>query len=316
MPNSNILLCLSPQGQKHILWPMPDFESAERRAKRSLRGIQRTLRAASAGAYALHPALFAVTAAIFILALVEVIPLMHSAVLYATVAAALFLILGCILYVKKGALEATVTFALGMFTAFTVPWDRSYFIVFAVTILLFVILTIVLSSVKLASAELFTMTIAANFYTHQDHEDSLRELNEVYASNDYGSAMMPEDRAKAILFFAQRKIPIGTMKAMIRNVDQIGTVTQVDQVKIATLLYKMYQATAGNGDIDANLKLIQGYLLEGPASVEELVDVFIHTAFFVRDKPIPFERYLAILTDGLARGYGQERLYQYIEQAQ
>jgi hypothetical protein len=216
---------------------------------------------------------------------------------------------------KKGAVEATVTFALGMFTAFTVPWDRSYFIVFVVTILLFIALIIVLSSIKLAAAKQLTMTVAANFYSHQAHEDNLRELNEVYDSNDYGGAMMPEDRAKSVLFFAQRKIPMDIMKAMIRNVDQISTVTQVDQVKIETLLYKMYQATTDKKDIDAHLKLIQNYLLEGPSSVEELVDAFIHTAFFVQDKPIPFERYLTVLIDGLARGYGQERLYQYIEQA-
>jgi len=274
------------------------------------------LRAASAGAYALHPALFAVAAVIIVLALVQVVPLMHSAVLYAAVAAAFFLILGCVLYVKKGALEATVTFALGMFTAFTVPWNRSYFIVFAVAILLFVILIIVLSSIKLAAAKQSTMTMAATFYTHQDHEHNLRELNEVYASNDYGGVMMPEDRAKAVLFFAQRKIPIGIMKTMIRNVDQISTVTQVDQVKVETLLYKMYQATTDSADVDVHLKLLQNYLLQGPASVEELVDAFIHTAFFVQDKPMPFERYLAVLTDGMARGYGQERLYLYIEQAQ
>jgi hypothetical protein len=203
-----------------------------------------------------------------------------------------------------------------MFTAFTVPWDRSYFVVFVVTILLFILLIIVLSSIKLAGAKQFTMTIAANFYTHQDHADSLRELSEVYASNDYGGAMMPEDRAKAILFFAQRKIPVDIMKILIRNVDQISTLTQVDQVKIETLLYKMYQATTDSRDFGAHLELVQNYLFEGPASVEELVDAFIHTAFFVQDKPMPFERYLAILTDGLARGYGQERLFQYIEQAQ
>jgi lysylphosphatidylglycerol synthetase-like protein (DUF2156 family) len=295
---------------------MSDFESAERRIRGSLREVQRNLRSASAGAYALHPTLFAFVAVIFAVALVEVIPLMRSAVLYATVAAVLFLILGCILYIKKGAVEAAVTFALGMFTAFTVPWGRSYFIVFVVTILLFIVLIIVLSSIKLAAAKQLTMTIAANFYTHQAHEDNLRELNEVYDSNDYGGAMMPEDRAKAVLFFAQRKIPTDIMKAMIRNVDQISTVTQVDQVKIETLLYKMYQATTDKRDIDAHLTLMQNYLLEGPASVEELVEAFIHTAFFIQDKPIPFERYLGILTDGLARGYGQERLYQYIEQSQ
>jgi hypothetical protein len=133
---------------------------------------------------------------------------------------------------------------------------------------------------------------------------------------DYGGAMMPADRAQAVLFFAQRKIPMDIMKALIRNVEQISTVTQVGQVKIETLLYKMYQATVDKKDIDTHLTLMQNYLLEGPASVEELVDACIHTAFFVQDKPIPFKRYLVILTDGLARGYGQERLYQYIEQAQ
>jgi Flp pilus assembly protein TadB len=84
---------------------MSDFESAERRTKGSLREVQRNLRAVSSSAYALHPTLFALVVVIFAVALVEVIPLMHSAVLYATVAAVLFLILGCILYVRRELLK-------------------------------------------------------------------------------------------------------------------------------------------------------------------------------------------------------------------
>lgn len=294
---------------------MPDFETAERAAKGSLRETSRTLRAAFSGAYSLHPALFAVTAGIFILALIEVIPLMQSDVLYAAVAAAFFLILGCVLYAKKGVVEAMVTFALGMFTAFTVPWNRSYFIIFAIATLLFVVLIILLSSIKLAAAVQSTMTMAANFYSHQDHERNLQELNAVKASSTFQGTLLPTDRANAILFFAQRKVPIEIMKELIRNVDQICTVTQVNQVKVETMLYKMYQAAATQEDIGTHLVLLQNYLLEGPASTEELVDSFIHTAFFVQDKPMKFDEYLAALADGIARGYNQERLYLRIEQA-
>ena len=263
----------------------------------------------------MHPALFVVTAGIFILALIEVIPLMRSDVLYAAVAAAFFVILGCVLYAKKGVVEAMVTFALGMFTAFTVPWNRSYFIIFAIATLLFVVLIILLSSIKLAAAVQSTMTMAANFYSHQDHERNLKELKAVNDSSAFGGTLLPTDRANAVLFFAQRKVPIEIMKNLIHNVDQICTVTQVNQVKVETMLYKMHQATVAQGDLQAHLKLLQNYLLEGPASAEELVDSFIHTAFFVQDKPMQFDEYLNVLSDGIARGYNQERLYLHIEQA-
>jgi hypothetical protein len=294
---------------------MPDFETAERASKGSLRETSRSLRAAFAGAYSLQPALFAVATGIVVIALIEVIPLMRSDVLYAAVAAAFFLILGCVLYAKKGVVEAMVTFALGMFTAFTVPWNRSYFIIFAVATLLFVVLIILLSSIKLAAAVQSTMTTAANFYSHQDHEHNLQELKAVNASSTFQGTLLPTDRADAILFFAQRKVPVEIMKELIRNVDQICTVTQVNQVKIETMLYKMYQATVAQGDLQAHLALLQNYLLEGPASTEDLVDSFIHTAFFVQDKPMRFDEYLTTLADGIARGYNQERLYLHIEQA-
>jgi len=293
---------------------MPDFETAERASKGSLRETSKALTAALAGAYSLHPALFVIASGTFILALIEVIPLMQSGVLYVAVAAALFLILGCVLYAKKGVVEAMVTFALGMFTAFTVPWSRSYFIIFAIATLLFVVLIILLSSIKLAAAIQSTMTMAANFYSHQDHECNLQELKAVNASSAFGGTLLPTDRANAILFFAQRKIPIETMKNLILNVDQICTVTQVSQVKVETMLYKMYQATAPSGDLETHLGLLQNYLLEGPASAEELVNSFIHTAFFVQDKPMQFGEYLAALTDGISRGYSQEQLYLHIEQ--
>jgi hypothetical protein len=215
---------------------MPDFETAERASKGSLRETSRALRVAFAGAYSLQPALFVFVAGVFVLASIEVIPLMHSDVLYAAVAAAFFLILGCVLYAKKGVIEAMVTFALGMFTAFTVPWNRSYFIIFAIATLLFVVLIILLSSIKLAAAVQSTMTMAANFYSHQDHEANLQELKAVNASSTFGGTLLPTDRANAVLFFAQRKVPVEIMKELIRNVDQICTVTQVSQVKVETML--------------------------------------------------------------------------------
>jgi hypothetical protein len=61
---------------------------------------------------------------------------------------------------------------------------------------------------------------------------------------------------------------------------------------------------------------VQNYLLEGPASPEELVDAFIHTSFFVLDKHMSFGAYLSALTDGIAKGYNQERLYLHIEKIQ
>jgi hypothetical protein len=201
-----------------------------------------------------------------------------------------------------------------MFTAFTVPWNRSYFIIFAIATLLFVVLIILLSSIKLAAAVQSTMTMAANFYSHGDHEHNLQELKAVNASGTFGGTLLPTDRANAILFFAQRKVPVETMKELIRNADQICTVTQVNQVKIETMLYKMYQATVAL-DFQEHLALLQNYLLEGPASAEELVDSFIHTAFFVQDKPMRFDEYLTVLADGIAKGYNQERLYLHIEQA-
>jgi hypothetical protein len=223
---------------------MPDFEKAEQSSKGSLRETLRSLRAAFGGAYALHPALFVAVAVVFVLALIKVIPILHSNVLYAAVAAAFFLILGCVIYAKKGAVEAMVSFAVGMFTAFTVPWDRSYFIIFAIAILLFIVLIILLSSIKLAAAIQSTMTMAANFYTHQDHERNLRELKAVNSSGTFGGTLLPVERAKAVLFFAQRKVPVEIMKELVRYVDQISTVTQVGQVKIETMLYKVYQTTA------------------------------------------------------------------------
>lgn len=67
--------------------------------------------------------------------------------------------------------------------------------------------------------------------------------------------------------------------------------------------------------LDVHIAALQNYLLEGPASVDELIDAFIHTSFLVWDRSIPFDTYLTALTDGIAKGYNQEQLYQNVEQA-
>lgn len=295
---------------------MRNFEKAEQSAKGSLRETSRSLRAAFAAAFALRPSLFVVVACALAIALTQGIPVMHSTVFYTAVAAFFFLLLGCVLYTKKGVIEATVTFAVGMFTAFTVPWTHSYFIVFVTAILIFVVLIILFSSIKLAAAVQATMTMAANLY-YRDHQHNLQELKAVYASGTPGETLTSVDRANAILFFAQRKLPADIMNNLIRKVFQICTVTQIDQAKIETLLYKIYQATAEpREDLDTHISLVENYLLEGPGSPEELVESFIHTSFFVKDRNMHFNAYMATLYRGIERGYDGERLYQYMEQFQ
>jgi hypothetical protein len=82
------------------------------------------------------------------------------------------------------------------------------------------------------------------------------------------------------------------------------------------MLYKVYQATAFGESFQAHFAMVQKYLIEGPASSEELVDAFTHTSFFVLDKPMSFDVYLSALSEGMAKGYGPERLYLYIDQLQ
>jgi len=291
---------------------MPDFQEAEQSAKGSLRETLRSLRATFAAAFALRPSLFVVVSCVLALALTQGIPVMHSTVLYTAVAAFFFLLLGCVLYTRKGAIEATVTFSVGMFTAFTVPWNRSYFIVFIIAILIFTVLIILFTSIRLAAGVQSVMTMAANFYSQGDHETNLQELKAVYESGKPGETLTSLDRANAILFFAQRKVPADIMNNLIRKVYQICTVTQVDQVRIETMLYKIYQAATNREDFDIYMTWTEEYLLEGPASPGELVDSFIHTSFMLSAPMTNFRNYLTVLTSGVARGYNREQLYQFM----
>ena len=288
---------------------MRDFEKAEQSSKSSLRETSRSLKAAFTAAFALRPSLFVVVACALAIALTQGIPVMHSTVFYTAVAAFFFLLLGCVLYNKKGAIEATVTFAVGMFTAFTVPWNHSYFIVFVIAILIFIVLIIFIASIKMAAAVQAAMTMAANF-CHGEIQHNLKELKTVYDSGTPGETLTSIDRANAILFFAQRKVPADMMNNLIRKVFQICTVTQTDQVKIQTLLYKIYQSTTEpRKDLETHIALVEDYLLEGAASPEELVDSFIHTSFFVKDGNMDFNGYIAALHSGIERGHDGERLY-------
>lgn len=291
---------------------MPNLEEAERSVKSSYRETVRSLRATFKAVYASKPSLFVIIACALALSITQVVPVMHSTVPYSAVAALFFLLLGCVLYAKKGVIEATVTFSVGMFTAFTVPWTRPYFIVFITAILIFTLLIILLSSIKLAADVQSMMTMAANFYGSGDHESNLKQLQVVYAAGKPGETLSSLDRANAILFFAQRKVPADDMSSLFRTIFQISTVTQIDQTKVSTLLYKVYRAAEGPEEFDAYIALVEGYLLEGPASPEELVNSFIRTSFLLGTVFIDFQDYLTKLLLGIASGYEEERLYKFM----
>jgi hypothetical protein len=293
---------------------MSNFKKAEESIAGSLRGALRSLFAALAALFSMQPALVVVVASCVCYVFYIGLTTLHSTSIYTVSVAALYLILGCILYTQKGAIEATVTLAVGLFTAFTVSWNTEYFTIFSIAIVLFMILILALSAIKLASQVETSMVMAANLYIHQDTKRNKQELEDVRKSISFPGTLMPIERVNALLYFAQRKVPADVMKKMIRDLNEICTVTQTEQVSVQLMLYGIYKSGPNMAGLEANVDAVKNFLLEGPASPQELVDSFNHTSVLINEKNLTFSYYLGKLSDGLSRGYSQEWLFLYIEE--
>jgi len=232
-----------------------------------------------------------------------------SGYIYSLIITLLFTFLSICLYIKeKSSLTAIFSFSLGIFTAFTVPWNGSTFSIFFIGFTILVISILFIASVIAAGNEEERLNTAASFYL-SDFETNKKDLKEVYETVKKQDGLLPiGKKQEAILFFAYQKVPKQQMLTLIAALDFMYTMTKLDTELLLVLLNNIYCLSHTAHDLTINIATLKLYILKGKSTPKSLVDILNDTLHIAIENDVDFVSFTDTIVTYLSRGYPQTRI--------
>lgn len=226
--------------------------------------------------------------------------------LYSLFVTFLFILLSASLYIKeKSSLSAITSFILGIFTAFTVPWNGSTFSIFFVSFILLITFIFFIAAVRAAADQEERLTTAANSYL-SDFETNKKDLMEVYETVKKHAGLLPiEKKQEAILFFSYQKVPKKEMITLIDTVDFMYTITKIDTELLLVLLNNIYCLSHSEADFVFNKEILKMYILKGRSTPKNLVTILNDTLHIAIENDIDFVSFTDTILTCLSRGHTQ-----------
>jgi hypothetical protein len=222
----------------------------------------------------------------------------------------LFMFLSFGLYFKdKSILNAIIAFSLGIFTAFTVPWNSSTFTIFVICFVLLFIILFLIHCIRLAADVEEKHTKASISYIN-DIETNKKDLKEVadiimQHKHDKGGVLSASKIYDAILYFAYHKVPKSRMIILITALSYIHPMTKVDVESVLPLLANINYASRTEVDLGTNLQALHKYFREAHSSPNDLVKLLNDALPIAIENDIDFVVFADVIMTYLSRGYSQ-----------
>lgn len=229
-----------------------------------------------------------------------------SSYIYSAFVTFLFMFLSICLYItEKKSLNAIFSFSLGIFTAFTVPWNGSTFTIFFVSFIILVTGIFFIVAIRMAANEEQNLTTASSSYIH-DQKTSEKELKEVYeAVKKQVGLLSTESKQEAILFFAYQKVPKDKMIMLIEALNFLYTMTRLDIDVLLILLNNIYYLSHTESVFLSNTEVLKLYILKGKSTPKSLVNMLNDTLYIAIENDIDFQSFTDTILTYLSRGYTQ-----------
>lgn len=183
--------------------------------------------------------------------------------------------------------EAVLALSAGLFTVYTVTWTPSLFISFIIVWVMFTLVVILATSIRLSSAiqSIYMEATFAIKYPELSDKECEKQLQAI--SDGLKDCIMgPVERAETIRVFAYRKLPLSDMKMGLRWVNVLFSLTRIPYLTLADFVAVVIKnSSIFKGD------MIFEYIYTGMrnASVapKEYIDTFQQTRhFLIRNKNI------------------------------
>ena len=232
--------------------------------------------------------------------------------IYSLVVTFLFVFLSICLYIKeKNSLGSLLSFSLGIFTAFTVPWNGATFSIFFISFTILIIFIFFIAAIRAAAKVEERLTQAAISYIN-DIEMNKKDLKEVVEhvtkATQQGGLLSIHTMWEAVLFFAYQKVPKNRMITLVTGLNRIYTLTKVDTDSLLVLLNNINLLSQTEDSLTVNIAILEPFLLKGKSSPSNLVKILNDTLHIAIENHIEFALFTDTILTYLSHGYTQARI--------
>lgn len=275
----------------------------------ALKDLQNTLDAA----YQLAPAV--VVIGIILAATVAYISLIFIEILQGFIVVLIIIISILVYYKSNNYGEAALALMAGLLAAFTVDWTQNKLIVIMTAVLGFLFFILLIGSIKLAAKSESIYLDAAIYIDVNRAKEISKQLKKISDSIPT-KRLGPIDKAEAIRIMAFRKISIDSMNYMLKMIEIISAMADMD-AKFATLflisLSRIFDIAPGPS-FESKMDEIVNFYRESPISHEEFAKSFMNSKHFVIFGKVDQSRYRLLLREGLENGVAPEEICDFIQE--
>ncbi|HLG63080.1 MAG TPA: hypothetical protein VKY19_14165 [Ktedonosporobacter sp.] len=286
--------------------PQQQQTSTSDNSSQPFNDVVKSLGEALKGLFSLIPSVVVTVVFIFLICVFLLFRAIDVSYLYSAFVTLLFILLSICLYItEKKSLNAIFSFSLGIFTAFTVPWNGSTFTIFFVSFIVLVIGIFFIASIRMAAKEQERLTTAASSYIH-DPETNKKELKEIYETVKKQAGLLSiENKQEAILFFAYQKVAKDKMIMLIEALNFIYTMTKLDVDVLLVLLNNISYLSHTEEEFTLNKETLKLYILKGKSTPKSLINMLNDTLYIAIENDIDFRSFTDTILTYLSRGYTQ-----------
>lgn len=223
--------------------------------------------------YGLAPA--AVIVGLILAGILIYISLYFVEIMMGTIILLIFLISIVIYAASNNYGEAALALVAGLLAAFTVQWTWNKYVAFIIPLLSFFFFILLTVSVRLAAKNETRYLQAAIYIDTSRSKEVERQLRKL--ANEISTGTLgPIDKADAIRIMAFRKIPIDSMKYMLRTVEIISGITSLDAKSITLFLIDLSKALDIKIDLNFQTEIdkVFNFYRDAPVSHEEFIQAF------------------------------------------
>lgn len=228
----------------------------------------------------------------------------------------LIILISIIVYYKSGNYgEAGLALMAGLLAAFTVDWTWNRYIVFMAALLGFLLFIMLIGSIKIAAQieDIYLRAaISIDINRSKDIAKQLKELADGTPTKKIG----PIDKANAIQTMAFRKIPMTSMGQMLKRLDILSGITDLDPKYVTLFLIALSDSfnIAPSPGYENRVDKLFNLYLEAPCSYGDIIRAFMNSGRLVNFGKIEGTRYLILLKEALESHVPPEETYDYIKE--
>ncbi len=228
----------------------------------------------------------------------------------------LVFIVAILIYLKTNNFgEAALALVAGLLAAFTVEWTAKEFIVFSSVWLVFAMLVMIISSVKIASQVESIYRQASLAIDSNNYQKIEMQLKTVSSRTPLG-LLGPIERAESVLILSFRRIPPSFFGKMLPLIEQLQVISKEDHKTVSLFIADLFKSIEYKPHSDPGTVItnVVSIIKNVPTSPQEVFKAFNKTRHYLLSKAINVEKYFNILNTALSLGISQENLNNYFDE--